>query len=124
MTVSNKRNSFDPFELQTLCSFHQVSYKDKFFVLGTISHCQLLEISLRGFEKLPPKIGPKSCLKHFTGNVCKSLSLSPTSLFGRFSRNDYHLLTTNTQLFSQSSPSHSFGRTFETLSTIYSLWNH
>ena len=33
-SVSNQRNSSDPFETQTLCSFHRLRYSDRFLVQG------------------------------------------------------------------------------------------
>ena len=58
-SVSSQRNSSDPFEIQTLCSFHQVRWLDKFLVHARTGHRQQLGLSLQDFQTLPQKLVPK-----------------------------------------------------------------
>ena len=60
-TVSNQRNSSDPFEIQTLCSFHQVRYLDKLLVHVRIEHRQQLGFSLQDFQTQPQKVVTENC---------------------------------------------------------------
>ena len=62
-TVSSQRKSSDPFEIQTLCSFHQVTYLDKFLVHARTGHRQQMGLSLQVFQTLPQKVVTEnSCL--------------------------------------------------------------
>ena len=108
-SVSIQRNSSNPFENQTLCSFHQVRYQDRFLVHGTTRHRQLLGLSLQEFQKLPQKFGTKNYTTWIMRNVAENVSLRPTKLFCRCCWNDSArtlFRATTTQLFSQSLSSH------------------
>ena len=98
-TVSNRRNTSDPFEIRSLCSFHQVRYLDKFLVHARTGHRQHLGLSLQDFQTLPQKICTENCLTWSTGNVCKNNCPRPTGLFSRYCWKDFPLFATATQLF-------------------------
>ena len=59
--VSSQRNSSDPFEIQTLCSFHQVRYLGNFVVHARTRHRQQMVLSLQDFQTLPQKVGTENC---------------------------------------------------------------
>ena len=102
-SVSNQRDSSDPFEVQTLCRFNRVRWWDKLLVRGRIEYRQQLGLSLQDFQPLPQKVGTENCcLTCSTRNVCKNVSSRPTGLFSRFCWNDSRLFFPFTQLFFQS----------------------
>ena len=95
-TVSNQRNRSNLFEIQTLCSFHQVRYLDKFLVHARTRHRQHLGLSLPDFQTLLQKIGTENfCLTWSTGNVCKNVSPRPTGLCSSFCWNNSRLFYTS-----------------------------
>ena len=126
-TVSHQRNSSEPFEIQTLCIFHQVRLLDKFIVHARTRHRQQLRLPLRDFQTLPQKVGTENCcLTWSTKNVCKNVSSRPIDLFCRFCWNDSArspLLATTSQMFSECLSSHTLCSCLETLSTTNSLCN-
>ena len=73
-TVSNPRSSSDPIEIQTLNSFHQVRYLDKFLVHAKTGHRQRLVLSLKDFNTPPQKAGTETCLTWSTKNICRIVS--------------------------------------------------
>ena len=63
MTVSNQGDSSNPFDIQTICGFHQVMLLDEFFVHARTGHHQRLGFSFQEFQTLPQKVGTENrCL--------------------------------------------------------------